>query len=163
MSRKTAIITIPTADGNRDSGKLFLLTEMYAMPAEKWAQRAFFALTNSGFDVPPDLAQSGMAGVALIGLQSLSKVRYEDAEPLLEEMMSCVKIIRNPNNLDLASPLSFETDIEEVSTLMLLRMEVFKLHVNFSMDALQSFLKAVLMWTARNSSTTQISQDQSAP
>ena len=42
MARKTKIVTI-AAEG-RDYGKSYLLTEMPALKAEKWATRAMMAL-----------------------------------------------------------------------------------------------------------------------
>ena len=54
MPRRTKTYVI--ADENRDKGKMFLLTEMPALQAEKWAIRAFLALAKAGLVIPDDVA-----------------------------------------------------------------------------------------------------------
>lgn len=131
MARKTEYITIEK-DG-RDHGKTFVLTEMSAFAAERWATKAFFALANAGIEIPDGVTSAGMSGMASMGLEALGKIKYEDAEPLLAEMLECVQI--KPS--DKAPPREIlagdDGDIEEVATLLTLRMAIFKLHVNFSM------------------------------
>lgn len=127
--RRTATVTI-TADG-RDSGKRFKLTELPAKQAEKWATRAFLALARGGIDIPADIAESGLAGIALFGTKIFGSMKFEDAEPLLDEMMTCVEVQPDPANPNTVTPL-FESSIEEISTLLKLRTEVIKLHVDFS-------------------------------
>ena len=95
MARKTATVTI--SEDGRDSGKTFFLREMPATQAEKWAIKALIALSKSGVDVPEDIAESGMAGIALIGLKALSGINFSDAEPLLDEMFQCIQLIPDPN------------------------------------------------------------------
>ena len=63
--RKTKTVTIESE--NRDHGKCFLLTEMSAAAAEKWAARAFLALAKSGVNLPDGVADMGLAGVAAAG------------------------------------------------------------------------------------------------
>lgn len=130
MARKSLEITIPgvpAGDENRDGGKTFVLTEMPAMQAEKWATKAFFALAKSGLDVPPDIADQGLAGVAALGLKAFSGISFYDAEPLLDEMLGCVQIKEK-----IATRKLTPDDIEEVATLLTLRQEVLKIHVDFS-------------------------------
>lgn len=129
--RRTKTITI--TDDGRDKGKMFLLTEMPALQAEKWATRALLALTKAGVDVPEDIARSGLAGIAALGLKMLGNLDFADAMVLMEEMFGCVKIIRDPKYPDLALAIISDDDIEEVWTRLLLRREVFELHVNFSL------------------------------
>lgn len=135
--RKTKIVTIETE--NRDKGKTYLLTEMPAAQAEKWAARAFLALAKSGVEIPDDVAAAGLAGVAVSGLAALSRIDWRDAEPLLDEMMACVKIqeklltrVLDPN----------AEDIEEVATRLLLRKELLELHLGFSLAAKPSISPA---------------------
>lgn len=127
--RKTATLTI-TAEG-RDQGKMFYLTEMSAWQAERWALKAFIALAKSGIDIPDDISSTGLAGIAQLGLKIFSGVSFDDAEPLLEEMLQCIKIIPDPDKPNFMRS-DIESDIEEVSTLIKLRAEVFNLHVGFS-------------------------------
>lgn len=135
--RKSETYTV--TDAGRDYNKTFALTEMPASQAEKWATRAFLALAKSGVDVPDDVAESGIAGLASFGIKGLSGLAFADAEPLLDEMMSCVKMVRDPRHPEMTFPIT-ETDIEEIQTRFKLRAAIFKLHVNFSTDGSPSNL-----------------------
>ena len=130
--RKEAVITIE-ANG-RDQGKVFHLKEMPASQAERWAMRALLALVRSGVELPDDVASAGMAGVAALGLKAFSGVKFEEIEPLLVEMMECVKAIPDPSKPKMIRDL-VETDIEEISTRLRLRAEVFALHTGFLVPA----------------------------
>lgn len=117
----------PIGEVSRDLGKVFRITEMPASKAEKWAIRALLAVARSGIDIPPELMQGGMRALAFVGVRALSGLSFDDAEPLLDEMMECVqivesKIVRHPT----------ENDIEEVATRVFLRQQVLDLHVGFS-------------------------------
>jgi hypothetical protein len=126
--RKSKIIKI--VDENRDQGRNYLITELPASQAEKWAARAFLALARSGVEVPPDLATAGMAGLAVAGLRALAALSFNEAEPLMDEMMKCVKIIPDMRVPEMTRALQ-EEDIEEVSTRIKLRQEVIQLHTDF--------------------------------
>lgn len=128
MARKIANHRV-TEEG-RDNGKLFLITEMSASRAESWAMRVLLALIGSNINVPENFAELGMAGLAELGIKALSGLSWEVAEPLLEEMMECVQIIPDPSKTHVVRPL-IESDIEEVKTRLNLRMEVWKLHMDF--------------------------------
>lgn len=135
MARKTLHYTVSTE--GRDKGKVFVLTEMDATRAEKWAIRVFLAIAKGGIDLPDGVAQSGMAGLAKVGLELLMRISFADAEPLLDEMLSCVTVMPNPATPNVIRPL-FDGDIEEVSTLITLRRQILGLHVNFFTDGGQS-------------------------
>ena len=128
MPRKT--ITYTVTDEGRDKGKVFVLTEMPASQAERWALRAFQALAKAGIDVPDNLAQMGMAGIAIAGVQALSRTPWQEAEPLLDEMFACIQRQPNPQKSAIVRAL-VEDDIEEVPTRLKLRAELLKLHVDF--------------------------------
>jgi hypothetical protein len=128
--RRTEYITI--TDEGRDKGKVFLLTEMPASRAEKWAARALLALAKSGVEIPPDMANAGLAGIAVAGMQALGKLDWEIAEILLDELMGCVQFIPDPSHKERTRPLH-ETDIEEVTTRLKLKGDVFTLHTGFSL------------------------------
>lgn len=132
MARKVEYLTIEKE--GRDQGKTFVITEMPALKAEKWATRAFLALAASGLDLPTD-ANAGMAGIAAIGLDAFRMLDFEKAEPLMDEMMECVRFQPSAQAPARDLLMGDEGDIEEVSTLLTLRMAVFKLHVNFSTPA----------------------------
>lgn len=131
MPRK--VEEFPATEG-RDAGKVFVITEMPAMQAEKWAMRALLLVAQSGVDVGQI---SGMAGVAYAGLGAINRIRFEDAEPLLDEMMKCVSIRpapqdRDPAKASITRPL-FDGDIEEVKTIIRLRERIIDLHLGFSL------------------------------
>ena len=133
--RKTATVTI-TEEG-RDQGKMFFLTEMSARAAEDWAMRAFLALAKAEVEIPEDVGSAGMAGIAVLGLKMLGKMNVNEARPLLDDMLACVKIIRDPKHPDTVFQI-LDTDIEEVRTLLQLRAEVFTLHTGFSVPGFRS-------------------------
>jgi hypothetical protein len=142
MGRHTRTVVI-TEEG-RDKGKTFLLKEMPALKAEKWATKLFLALSRSGVEIPDEIASAGLAGVAALGFRMLGWVSFADAEPLLDEMFSCVSIIPDPRNPALVRPLidigGDGDDIEEVSTRLRLRADIFNLHASFFIDAARSRL-----------------------
>jgi len=128
-------LTVQISEEGRDQGKCFLIREMPAKQAERWAIRVLLAVGKAGVDVPEDIQMSGMAGLFVMGFGALMKISFEDAEPLLNEMLQCVSLLPNPNDRKVSRPLiddGVSDDIEEVATLLKLRREVFQLHVNFS-------------------------------
>ena len=127
MARKVATIVIDSE--GRDCGKVFQLREMPAMQAERWAK--------SGVEIPENIANAGLAGVAALGLKAFGGLDFADAEPLLIEMMSCVQIIPDPAKPQVVRFL-VDDDIEEVATLLKLRAEVFSLHTGFSIPGAPS-------------------------
>lgn len=140
MARKKANYSVQ--DEGRDKGKLFVITEMSAARAESWAMRVLLALMASNVEVPESIgAELGMAALAEMGLKSLSGLKFEIAEPLLAEMLTCVQIIPDPSKTHVVRPL-IEDDIEEVMTRFKLRMEVFKLHTDFFTSAAPSIFPA---------------------
>ncbi|KCB33735.1 hypothetical protein ACLQ9R_01465 [Bordetella hinzii] len=132
MARKQKTVTI-TEDG-RDKGKVFILTELSAYEAEEWAGRALFALMNAGVQIPDNIAEAGLAGVATLGMAALTKLPYDSAKPLLDKMMACVEIQPSAN----VTRRLIADDIEEVATLLTLRKHVLGLHMDFSMAAAPS-------------------------
>lgn len=90
MARNVKQIVIK--DG-RDAGKVFVVTEMAARPAHTWATRAIFAMMNSGADIPDNVAAMGIAGMVMIGISGLTKVPYDLAAPLLEELLDCARFV----------------------------------------------------------------------
>lgn len=171
MARKHKTITI-TAEG-RDKGKSFLIVEMSAYSAERWATRALLALSRAGAEVPEDAMQAGALGLVLVGLDALRKLPFDEAEPLLDEMMSCVHFVPDPTKVDPVSGRPFTRalmpsdewdsgDIEEVATLLQLREEALSLHLGFSLaDALKD-MATILRSSRPNSSTSPTSSEQSS-
>lgn len=124
--RRTQQITI--ADAGRDHGKVFVLTEMGARPAHNWGCRAIFAVMNAGVDIPDGIEDAGMAGIAAISIKALGKIPFGAAEPLLDELLTCVQFVPDPQKPGTVRAL-FDGDIEEVKTIFQLQKEAFLLHV----------------------------------
>ena len=135
MARKITQYSV-TEEG-RDKGKLFLITEMSARQAEAWAARILLALMASNVNLPENFADLGMAALAELGLRALSGLKWDVAEPLLEEMMACVQIVPDPKKTNVHRPL-IEEDIEEIVTRLKLKVEVWQLHVGFLQSVIPS-------------------------
>lgn len=161
MARKQKTVRIPVAEGNRDGGKTFLITEMSAAQSEKWAIRALGAISNSGLDIPPDVIRMGMGALVAVGFRGLLTMGFDEAEPLLDEMMACVVIVPNPKEPHVVRPVDDE-DIEEVTTRLVLRSEVWELHTGFSPAAFLSKLGTAATQTP-DTSDTQTSPKPSEP
>jgi len=134
MARKQITLTIG-AEG-RDKGKVFILTELSAYEAEEWAGRALFSLMNAGVEIPDNIAEAGLAGVAAMGMKAIAKLPFESAKPLLDKMMDCVQIQPSPN----VTRELMSGDVEEVATLFTLRKKVLGLHLDFFTAAAPSIL-----------------------
>lgn len=124
------IITSGTPETNRDYGKTFQIREMSASKAEKWAMRALLAVARSGVDLPEGMPEGGMQSIAILGIQAVMKLDFYDAEPLLDEMMECIRIKPDPKNPAIIRNL-IDDDIEEIATRIKLREEVIRLHLGF--------------------------------
>ena len=128
MARSTVNYTV--TDEGRDRGKVFVITEMSSAKAERWAMRALLALMNGNVDMPEGFQRTGLAGMAEMGLKALSHLKFDVAEPLLNEMFECVQIMPDPTKPQLVRAL-IDQDIEEIQTRLKLRVEVWKLHTGF--------------------------------
>lgn len=132
MARKSEYYTV-TKD-NRDKGKKFLITEMSALRAERWATRALLALTKSGQDINPT-AGGGMAAIAVAALQGLQHLQFDDADPLMMELMDCVQFVPDPKHPETTRALvqldSDGDDIEEIETRIILKQRILNLHTDF--------------------------------
>lgn len=138
MARREKRVTIPSDNpDNRDAGKTFLLREMPAVQAEDWATRALLALATAGTDIPGDIEGAGMAGIAVMGVQALSGLKYDDVKPLMDEMFTCVQICPDRQNPNVVRAIDGE-DIEEVSTRLILRKAILELHMGFSLPGVPS-------------------------
>lgn len=145
--RKTATVTIE--DEGRDKGKVFVLTEMPASQAERWANQVFFHLAATGIDVG-DAPRHGIVGIAIVGLKAIFSIPFDIADPLLNEMFGCVAI--KPSDRAEPRPL-VEEDIQEVTTRWKLRGEVLALHAGFS--------SAVALWEWMRETAKTVSQQAS--
>lgn len=149
MARATANYTV--TDDGRDKGKVFVITEMPASRAESWAMRAILALMAGGVEVPEGFDRMGMAAMAEIGIKALAGLKWDVAEPLLAEMWSCVMYIPDPSKPHVIRNL-IEEDIEEISTRIKIRAEVWKLHTGFLTAAAPSISGGLQAAAVKNDS-----------
>jgi hypothetical protein len=121
----------------RDKGKVFHIKEMDAYSAQKWAVKLGSALINAGFPITEDILRGGMAAAFTLGFNSIRNLKPDDMMSVLDDLMTCVTIIRDVRNPQVTFKIGPD-DIEEVSTRFLLAWEVFKLQTNFSTAAAKS-------------------------
>lgn len=131
MARKTKDITITTG---RDKDKVFRITEKSSYDAELWAIRALGGMADAGVDIP-DLETATAESLTKFAVSSLLKIRSDLMVELLDEMMECVELVPQPRKEPGVSRIIFESDIEDLSTRVLLRSEIIKLHADFFMVA----------------------------
>ena len=129
--RQVKQITITTP--GRDFGKRFVITEMSAWAWDEWQSRALFAISKGGGAVPDDFTEQGLAGLLAFGLQALTSVSFEEARPLMAELMACVARCPDDARPDFARPGGvLDSDFEEAKTIQFLRREALELHLGFS-------------------------------
>lgn len=157
------VIPVVIDKPGRDFGKTFEIHEMSAFQAERWAMRAILAVGAGNVEVPSPPPDSGLAGILELGLRSIFNLPWEKAEPLLEEMMACVRYVPDPAKPETARPVDRDhDDIEEAQTITQLRSEVFELHTGFSpADALSNLVAGVIR--QYSSLATQITPEPSEP
>lgn len=153
--RKTVNYTVE-AEG-RDKGKVFVITEWDADRSEDWALRVLLALMANNVDMPEGFESLGMAGLAQIGLKALSSLKHADAKPLLAELFDCVQIRTDPKNPQVIRDF-VNSDTEEVITRVNLRLEVLKVHIDFSQAAGNSILGQAKKAAATVGRVTRTSQ-----
>lgn len=149
----------PQTGENRDHGKRFIITEMSAYQAERWAARLTLAMMKSGLDVPEGASNWG-AILAYGVMKGIGSLAWSDAEPLLNEMFSCIRI---KEELIPEGRVPTEDDIEEVQTRLRLRQEVFELHAGFSVAEVLSLLALEVLRRQEVSSNTPTSHPLSEP
>lgn len=149
----------PQPGQNRDHGKRFLITEMSAYAAEKWAMRLTLAMSKAGIDVPEGATTWG-AILAYGAMRGLGGISWAEAEPLLDEMWACVQIVE-----EVATRKPTIEDVEELQTRLMLRREVFDLHAGFfTLDVLlKQWAYEIVMDRMSSSQTTQTSHPLSEP
>jgi len=151
--RKKAVVSAPNYCG-RDKGKTFMIEEWPADRAEKWALRAMLAYNRGGGKIDVVGVQGmGMEGIFMLGVDTFlrGQIQAEEVIPIMDELLGCVQIIRDPKkrdpqtNFPVTSPIISDDDIEEVATRMWLRSEVIKLHSGFCpADAISKLISAIM-------------------
>ena len=125
--RNEKIITID----DRGKSLTFKVKEMAATQLESWAMRCVLVLAAAGSDVP---ATGGVEGMAKFlsehGLAALGNVNFEKAKPLLDEMLGCCYRVIDAME-EKVTPQAADAYIEDIRTLLKLRMEALKLNFGF--------------------------------
>ncbi len=143
MARKQVVHTVPLDamrgdEPDRDAGKSYLLTEMPARQAEEWAGRALIAMAG-------ETGGGNMAQLASMGTGALAGVSAGELRWLMDEMLTCVEVLpdgakRDPVTHQLIGRRLIDSDIEEITTLLMLRGRLVDLHTGFSVTAILSRL-----------------------
>ena len=158
--RKT--IEVRISDPGRDKDKMFLIEEMSAYEAEKWAWKVGMALGSAGVDVG-EVSGMSFQQLAAIGLNALFHINSEESWALGEQLMSCVYMLPNPSNLEIRRRLTID-DIEEPRTRLHLKWEVFKLHTGFSLGGGPSTsISETSRNDASNTQTSPLPSGRSSP
>ena len=130
--RKEVRYTVQTE--GRDFGKTYLITEFSAEKGERFAAKIFFAIMNAGVQLPKGLDKMGMEALAVAGFDlivgALSRISFEVAEPILSEMMEGIQRVPDISRPELTRNL-LPDDIEEISTRLALRREVWSINTSF--------------------------------
>ena len=127
MARKEIIIDIQ----DRDQLLTFKVKEMPATKLESWIIRALLLVAGSGTHVP-DGADIRAAGAYLAenGLAALGGIDFDQAKPLLDELLGCCSRVVEKVE-ERCTPESVDAYIMDVTTLFRLRMEAIKLNLGF--------------------------------
>ena len=114
--------TIVLKDGSTE--RKFLIKSMGAYQAESWMYRAALAIGRNVNDV------AGLfGGSKLAVIQTLFRINYTEAKPLLDELLECVYLVNGDGMVQLSE--SNVSMIEVPTTLMRLRIEAFKQNFGF--------------------------------
>lgn len=153
--RNSEVIIISPAFG-RDTGKILKITEMPALQAEKWAWRLICALKGTSIQVPEQFEKMGIIAIARQALNGFlaADVDYEKLSPLLDEMLTCVQIIRDTNHPEVVTPFDPMHDLEEIHTIPWLRSEVLRVHTGFSIAESIWTLVSAMVWGVPDSPST---------
>lgn len=161
--RKTEIVKVP-ANFGRDAGKHFLLTEWSARKADHWAIRAMLAYNRGGGDMSAEaLLGRGMEAIFFVGIQTFlrGQIRAEEVTPILDELLECVQMIRDPaardraTGMPVATPLVSDDDVEEIKTIWWLRSEVLRMTVGFSpLEIAERWVSRIMKPQALESTST---------
>lgn len=123
----------------------FKIKQMPATKQEMWIAKALILLARSGvaskLKVPDnkkltdfkadDFKMGEIAG-------AIGALNYEDAQPLLEELLNCCTRITESGAEMLCNSQTIDGYVESVKTLLNLRLEVLKLHFDFFQNASNS-------------------------
>ncbi len=117
--------TIELKDGK--TLRKFYISRMGAYQAESWLIRAALVCGRD----PGDLGKI-FTGDKVSLVQALLRINYTEAQPLLDELLACVKLVNGEGMLQLGPDTAGV--IESPITLMRLRIEALKENFSFFID-----------------------------
>ncbi|QCE34704.1 hypothetical protein FAI40_04690 [Acetobacteraceae bacterium] len=126
-----------------DKGKLFFITRMSASDADKWALRFIKALADAGDTVRPDSLELGILGIDDKYFDLIGHVEESESEVLLEALLKCCQIKRDPRNPSVEPTKILSVDIEDAQTLSILRRKAYELHTDFIKAAMYQLFHLV--------------------
>ncbi|MCW4594270.1 hypothetical protein NO219_09795, partial [Gluconacetobacter entanii] len=95
MALKSIEYTV--AEEGEDCGKVFVITRMSAFDADRWGRHVLHAALAGGYRAPDgDDVAEGMGSIAEAGMRIFGMMAPEAADTLLDRLMQCVRIIRDP-------------------------------------------------------------------
>lgn len=132
--RKTVTLTLNRRDG--EGTVLFEIKEMGALQLEKWLTRGLLLLAGAGALDQEALQDSKAIENALLtsgGRNMFSALKYEEMEPLLDEMLACCSKVADGIRIACtkADGLASIADEIGVSNLIRLRVEAMRLNLSF--------------------------------
>lgn len=145
LKQKTVTIT---AEG-RDKGRQYVLTEMPALKAERWARHVIMAMSRQDLEIRQEIAALGMYGLIIGGFQALAGGDMAAVDTLMAEMLPQISIVEDK----VIRPIGADGDVWEIWTLKQLRQELIELHMGFTFAELVLMLQAGTA-TEQDSSTT---------
>jgi hypothetical protein len=112
-----------------------------------------------------------MAGLTAAALSAFARSHFDEIQPLMAEMFTCIQVLPKPGDTSIVRPLlddDVNSDIEEVSTRIKLREEVLELHLGFFKAAVNWILTAArasleVKPAKENTPHTRTSRKASAP
>ncbi|MFT8635722.1 MAG: hypothetical protein ABF706_10585, partial [Novacetimonas hansenii] len=89
-------IEYSVTEEGEDLGKVFVITRMSAFDADRWGRHVLHAAIAGGYRAVADDAAEGMGGIAEAGMRIFGMMAPDAADALLDRLMQCVRIIRDP-------------------------------------------------------------------
>jgi len=125
--RNEKIITLE----DRGKSLTFKIREMPATQLEAWTMQAALVLANAGSEIE---TKGGIESIGKYisehGIAALGNVDYGKAKPLMDEMLACC--YRQLDNMEeRVTPETADAYVEDMRTLLKLRMEAFKVNFGF--------------------------------
>ena len=115
---------------DRDNRLQFRDREKPAVQLEAWTMRAALVLANAGSEIPADGIESAAKFLSEHGLAALSRIDYDKAKPLLDEMLGCCYRVMDKVE-EKVTPETANAYVGDFRTLLKLRLEAFRVNFGF--------------------------------